>query len=100
MKGPLGSPSTTTKLRFDVGHRKNASDKPKSANYIPRGIMEEALGWFPAAGDYQHPRLMRLGEPGEEGLMLVEYKDILRQARGCDWGKDKDIVWDDLRKGG
>ena len=32
------------------------------------------------AGDYQSPRLMHLGAAGEEGYLLMEYKDIIRQA--------------------
>jgi len=30
-------------------------------------------------GDYQSPRLMHLGGAGEEGYLLMEYKDIIRQ---------------------
>ena len=32
-------------------------------------------------GDYQSPRLVHLGGADEDGYLLMEYKDIIRQAR-------------------
>lgn len=32
------------------------------------------------SGDYQHPRLVHLAGPGEDGYMAMEYQDVLRQA--------------------
>ncbi|CAK9099513.1 Uncharacterized WD repeat-containing protein all2124 [Durusdinium trenchii] len=32
-------------------------------------------------GDYQHPRLVHLAGPGEDGYMAMEYQDVLRQGK-------------------
>eukprot|EP00913_Durusdinium_trenchii_P009566 g8989.t1 len=33
------------------------------------------------SGDYQHPRLVHLAGPGEDGYMAMEYQDVLRQGK-------------------